>query len=53
VRYAGLEDKEKCLSWLTKAYEERSSVTYIKVDPTFEFLRDDSRFKILLEKIGL
>jgi len=53
VIYAGLEDKEKAIYWLTKAYEERSFVTYIKVDPIFEFLRDDSRFKVLLQKIGL
>jgi tetratricopeptide (TPR) repeat protein len=53
VIYAGLEEKEQALFWLTKAYEERCFVTYIKVDPIFEFLRNDSRFKVLLEKIGL
>jgi TolB-like protein/Tfp pilus assembly protein PilF len=50
--YAGIGDSEKAMEWLEKAYEERSFLTWIKVDPVFEHLRGDSRFENLLEKLG-
>ena len=52
--YAGLNKKEHALEWLEKAVEERStSLVIIKVDPIFESLHDDSRFKEILRKMGL
>lgn len=51
--YAGLGDREKALDWLEKAYEERCFVVYLKVDPVFDFLRDETRFTGLLGKMGL
>ena len=53
VAYAGLGDKERALTYLQKAYEERCDlVPTIKVGPLFESLHSDRRFQILLERIG-
>src|SRR3989442_6797953 len=51
--YAGLRDKDKTMEWLEKAYEERSFLTWLKVDPAFDPMRDDSRFISFLVKLGL
>lgn len=54
VIYAGLEDKDQAFACLDKAYELRDSrIVFIKVDPLFDPLRDDPRFKNLLRRIGL
>jgi hypothetical protein len=51
--YAGL-DKEQAFFWLEKAYQERSDgLTYLDVEPTFDPLRSDARFKYLLQRVGL
>jgi len=51
--HAGLGNRDKALEWLGKAYEERSFLAWIKMDPVFDGLRDDKRFGSLLEKLGL
>jgi tetratricopeptide (TPR) repeat protein len=51
--YAGLGDSDKAMEWLGKAYEERSFLAWIKVDPVFDELRGDHRFKSLLDKLHL
>jgi TolB-like protein/Tfp pilus assembly protein PilF len=51
--YVGLGDKDKAMEWLWKAYKERCFLTWLKVEPVFDLLRDDSRFNSLLEKLGL
>ncbi len=54
VIYAGLGDKDQAFACLDKAYELRDSrIVFIKVDPLFDPLRDDPRFKNLLRRIGL
>ena len=53
VIYAALDSKEKALSWLEKAYEERSFLVYLKVDPAFDILRKEERFIAVLDKMGL
>ena len=46
--------KEEALEWLEKAYEEHdSNMPFISVDPLFNFLRDEPRFKNLLKKMDL
>jgi hypothetical protein len=53
VAYAGLEDKNRALAYLQKAYEERCDlVPTIKVSPLFQSLHSDRRFQNLLERIG-
>ena len=52
--YAGLNDKEKALEWLEKAYEEKSgSVRYLKMEPRLQNLRNEPRYTALMKKIGL
>ena len=52
--YAGMNDREKSLSWLLKAYSAHSNyLTTLKVDPSFDPLRDDPRFQDLLRRVGL
>ena len=54
VLYARLGQKEQALSWLDKAYEERSSsLVYLKVEPSFDSLRQDPRLVDLLRRINL
>lgn len=51
--YARLGEKDKTLKWLERAYEERrESITWLKVDPAYDFLRDDPRFQDLLRRVG-
>jgi TolB-like protein/Tfp pilus assembly protein PilF len=51
--YAGLGNTDKTMEWLEKAYEERSFNAWLKVDPIFELLRSDLRFRALLTKLGV
>ncbi len=52
--YAGLNDKEKALEWLQKAYEEKSgSVRYLKMEPRLQNLRNEPLYVTLMKKIGL
>jgi serine/threonine-protein kinase len=51
--YAGLGDTEQTLAWLEKACRERPFwITFVKVDPKFDFLRSDPRFIEMLNRIG-
>jgi hypothetical protein len=42
------------LAWLEKAYEERSGwlALWLKIDPAFDSLRADDRFRDLLTRVG-
>lgn len=52
--YLGMGDRNRALNWLERAFQERSwFLIYVKVDPRFDLLRSDSRFKNLLRRIGL
>jgi Flp pilus assembly protein TadD len=52
--YAASGDKERALTWLERAYEERDGwLTLAKVDPTFDALREEPRFRAVLAKMGL
>jgi serine/threonine protein kinase/tetratricopeptide (TPR) repeat protein len=52
--YCGLGDKEKAFEWLEKAYKEKEEgMEYLKVDPAWEILRSDPRFKSLLKRLNL
>ena len=49
-----LADKEQALAWLIKAEQERNGMIFdIKLDPTYDSLRGDSRFQDLLRRVGL
>lgn len=54
VVYIGLGDKDRALDWLEKACQERSAwLIWIKVDPRFDALHADLRYRELLSRMGL
>ena len=54
---ASLGDKEKALEYLNRAFQERGTgafiLPFINVDPLYDFLRDDPRFKEILHRMNL
>ena len=54
VAYNGSTQQEKVMSLLEQAYKEHSpALTSIKVDPRYDYLRNDQRFQELLARINL
>jgi len=54
VAYIGKGNRNQALAWLEKAYLARSGgLTALKVDPTYDPLRADPRFQVLIHRIGL
>jgi len=52
--YLGLGDNEEALAWLEKAYAEHSNILqWMKVHPFMDALRENPRFKDLLQRVGL
>jgi DNA-binding winged helix-turn-helix (wHTH) protein/TolB-like protein len=51
--YAGLGDSDHAISWLQKAYEDRStSIAFLKLDPELSSLHSDPRFEQLSRRIN-
>jgi tetratricopeptide (TPR) repeat protein len=51
--HVGLGDNDRALDWLEKAYDEHSAwLAWANVEPRFDPLRDEPRFKQLVAKIG-
>jgi len=52
--YVGLGDKDKASESLQQAFSNREEIiAFLKVDPTWDTLRSDSRFQILEHRAGL
>src|SRR3989454_2237334 len=52
--YLGLGQKEKCLDWLEKSYEQQDSACwYLKIDQIYDSVRNEPRFQAILKKAGL
>ena len=52
--YNGLDERDKTLDWLERAYKERDpKMVFLKVEPKWNNLRDDPRFQDLVRRIGL
>jgi adenylate cyclase len=50
--YTGLANQDQVFEWLEKAYEERAVwLVLVKVEPRFDSLRSDPRFKNLLRRM--
>jgi hypothetical protein len=50
--YLGLGATDSAFEWLEKAYDERSTwLFWVKVDPRFDSLRGDPRFRDLLKRM--
>jgi Flp pilus assembly protein TadD len=51
--YIGLGDNDNAISWLEKAYEERSyELTFLNTEPIYDPLRSDPRFIELVKKMN-
>src|SRR5713101_125746 len=53
IIYARLGDKESAFTWLEKAQRERTGLFFIKVEPVYDPMRSDPRFRDLLHRAGL
>jgi TolB-like protein/tetratricopeptide (TPR) repeat protein len=54
IVYAALGETDKAFESLGQALQMRSTLlTYLKMDPRFDSLREDPRFSRLLERIGI
>jgi serine/threonine protein kinase/Tfp pilus assembly protein PilF len=55
VIYAGLGEKDQAITWLNRAYGERSYYmpVYLTTDARLDSLRSDPRFADLLRRVGL
>lgn len=52
--YAGIRDADHTLFWLNRAMARRSNtMTALKVEPGYDFLRSDPRFQDLVRRVGL
>jgi len=51
--YVMLGDKDQAFEWLNKAYQARSNLGFLKVDPIFDPIRSDPRYADLLRRMGL
>lgn len=52
--YAGLGDKDQAFQWLERAAEMHDVLLcYVGVNPIYDFIRDDSRYVALLQRLGL
>jgi tetratricopeptide (TPR) repeat protein len=52
--YAALNDKEQTYKWLETAYHDRAVwMSYLAVDPVFDSIRSEARFRDLLRRVGL
>jgi eukaryotic-like serine/threonine-protein kinase len=51
--YAALGDNDKAITWLEKANSERSFMIYLGIDPVFDKLRSEQRYKALIERVHI
>jgi eukaryotic-like serine/threonine-protein kinase len=52
--YNGLGKRDETLEWLERSYRERElRMVFLKGEPKWKNLRDDSRFRDLIRRIGL
>ena len=49
----GLGERDRALGWLEKALDERSSqMCFLRVEPLWDSLRPDPRFREVLKQVG-
>ena len=54
IAYFALRDKDRGFEWLTKAFDQRAGyLPAAKVQPAFDGIRDDPRFKALVARLKL
>ena len=51
--YNGLGERDEAFAWLERGYEQRDpKMVFLKVEPKWNNLRDDPRFKDLMQRVG-
>ena len=51
IVYAGLKDNDKAIEYLNKAFDARHpGLVLIRIEPMFDGLRGDERFKVLIRR---
>ncbi|HEX2453001.1 MAG TPA: protein kinase [Vicinamibacterales bacterium] len=50
--YAQLGDKDRAFSWLDKAYQSRSCMYWLRLDPRLDSLHPDPRYQELLQRLN-
>ena len=54
IVYVGLGDRDRAFHWLTKSVEERGvNLPFLEVEPLFDPIRSDPRFRDLLRRVNL
>jgi serine/threonine-protein kinase len=54
VIYAGLGEKQRAIEWLEKSRDERFNwIPFIQVDPVFDPIRSEPKFREIVKTIGL
>jgi tetratricopeptide (TPR) repeat protein len=54
VVHIGLGEADPAFEWLERTFQERSdALVYLKVEPAFDSLREDPRFRELVQRVGL
>jgi len=54
LRCARLKRKEEALGFLEGAYREHAArLVYLQVEPDFDFLHSDERYRALVKNVGL
>ncbi len=51
--YTGLRERDQAFYWLEKGYEDRDVwMVVLKVEPIFDSLRSEARFRDLVQRVG-
>ena len=51
--FARAKDKDRVILWLEKVYQRHeSNIPYLGIDPEFDFVRDDPRFRDIMRRVG-
>jgi hypothetical protein len=54
IAYFALGDKDRGFEWLTKAFDQRYGfISAANINPGFDGVRDDPRFKALVARLKL
>ncbi|HLK69607.1 MAG TPA: protein kinase [Bryobacteraceae bacterium] len=52
--YLALDERAEAMTWLEKAYRQHSSImTWLKADPRFDRIREETGFQELMRRVGL
>jgi tetratricopeptide (TPR) repeat protein len=53
LAYFALRDNDRGFQWLTRAFDQREFIVYVKADPRFDSIRSDPRFQELVRRMGM